>query len=83
MKKLSEQEKKTVQEFAEMALSALEIQTITGLDRNSEDFRKAFQTGILLVKAKVHKSIITLAENGSAPAQAMADKLILSAQNKR
>lgn len=81
--KIAKYEQELEQIEAKLIENEHDIQVITGFDKNSQDFNNAYQKGLIMTKAKIQKSIITLAENGSAPAQAMADKLIRQAENKR
>lgn len=65
-----------VVDFATLHFTEGQISLITGFDMNHPDFAKAIQKGYLLSEAKVRKSIFQLAESGSAPAQALALKII-------
>ena len=61
-----------IEQFAQNLLTKKEIEVITGTARNTVGFNEAFQKGLLLRKSSIHKSILDLAEAGSAPAQQMA-----------
>lgn len=65
-----------VEEMASLFFSEAEILVIVGLTEVCPTFRNAFKRGRLLREAKVRKSIFTLAESGSSPAQTIAMKII-------
>jgi hypothetical protein len=69
---MTQQESLAIEEFASNLLTEKEIEVITGISRTDVDFQVAYQRGALLRKSKIHKSILDLAEAGSAPAQGIA-----------
>lgn len=70
---------KEIEYFAGLMYTLKEVQIITGFlteDYFSEDIQNSYQRGQLLADSEVRKSIMDQAKSGSAPAQAMAAKLL-------
>jgi hypothetical protein len=84
--KFTEEQLMQVQEFAALLFTPAEILIILDLAAQpcdefctlltTPEFTKAFDRGRLLTEAKVRKSILDLAAQGSGPAQMLADKMI-------
>jgi hypothetical protein len=69
---LTPEQTTAISELSELLMTKKEIETITGITRNTQGFSEAYQKGLLLRKSRIHKAILDLAEAGSAPAQSMA-----------
>jgi len=69
---LSEAQSKEIEELSGLFFNEEEIEEITGLNRTLEGWNKAFRRGALMQEAELRKSIISLAKDGSSPAQTMA-----------
>jgi hypothetical protein len=74
-----------IEKFAGLGMPPKEIEIIVeleegtilnNLNRNHTPEAKAYLKGKLLLKAELNKSIITLAKQGSGPAQTMLKNLI-------
>lgn len=88
---LTKEQLNSVTEFAEAGMNVDEIAIILDVDRKefikqvtniNSDIYKAYQKGLLMVKYRIQKSIIKMAERGSNPAQIQAQKLIQDAELK-
>lgn len=82
---MSDQDLIDIKRLAELQFSWKEISFMLGLnvqefsrrlDNENDEVYKAYQGGKMEMEMKVRKSIFTLANAGSSPAQAMAQKLI-------
>ena len=73
---LSPEQIEEITELAACFFLEEEILEIMQLKVPSPEFKNACKTGYLLSEAKLRKSILDLAQAGSAPAQAMAVKLL-------
>ena len=82
---LDPEELQQIEEFGGLFFSSDEIATIMGVDRFDletalQDERhagfQAYQRGKLRAKAELRKSILTLAKQGSGPAQTLALRLL-------
>ena len=90
--KLSDEQKKELQELAELpGITSQEIATImqlnvdefdTELLNTESDIYKAFNTGKLKAKATFSKKVMQLSNQGSGPAQTLVAKLMKDAEIK-
>ncbi len=72
----------TAQEFGELLFTESEILEIMELDKPTPEFKRAIRKGALLSEAKIRKSILKLAQDGSSPAQTVSQKLIDNLKRK-
>jgi hypothetical protein len=72
----------TAQEFGELLFTESEILEIMELDKPTPEFKRAIRKGALLSEAKIRKSILKLAQDGSGPAQTVSQKLIDNLKRK-
>jgi hypothetical protein len=73
---LSEEDLKEIEEMAGLFFTEEEVEEITGTRRDSKEWKLAFRRGSLKAEAALRKSIISLANDGSGPAQSMAMKML-------
>lgn len=73
---LSEEKLKEIEELAGLFFTIEEIEEITDARNESKEWQKAYRKGSLLEEAKLRKSIISLAHDGSSPAQTLAWKML-------
>jgi hypothetical protein len=92
MVKITEEQRKEIEDFAYRLIAPEEIAIITGigkaifleeLQNEESEISKAYHKGLLISKAKLHEGIIKLANAGSAPAQAQMQKMIDQVSIKR
>jgi hypothetical protein len=72
----------TAQEFGELFFTEEEILEIMEIDKTSHELKRAIRKGTLLAEAKIRKSVLKLAQDGSGPAQTVAIKLIDNLKRK-
>jgi len=90
MKPLTEEEITNLRNLAEALLTDEQIADVLELSyaeflqlmEDSSEVNKALKAGRLLTVAKVNKSIIEAAEQGSSPAQAMVKKMVDNLTNR-
>lgn len=70
------------QEMGELFFSDEEILEIMEMKEVTPELRKAIRKGALLQEAKIRKSILKLAQDGSGPAQTVALKMIDNLKRK-
>ncbi len=91
LKNTSMEEKlEQIENLAALMMSAADIALVVEIDKDEfieqvketgSDIHKAFYRGRLLREASLRQAVIKMAEAGSAPAQALADKYMDSAKN--
>jgi len=90
MLRLSDEEKKTVEEFAALLLKPEEVALICQLNPEQAeidmidkegDFYLAYMRGFYLTKAKIRKSVVEMAQRDSSPAHNLSHKLISQIEN--
>lgn len=75
---LSDEQAAEIEELAGYFFTEDEVEEITGLEKSTCGFKKAFRKGSLKAEAEIRKSIIQLAKDGSSPAQTLAWKMLES-----
>lgn len=73
---LGEELVKEIEELAGLFFTIEEIEEITETRNQSKEWQQAYRKGALLAEAELRKSIISLAKDGSSPAQTLAWKML-------
>lgn len=73
---LSEEDLEEIEKMAGLFFTEEEVEEITGTNQQSEGWKRAFRKGSLKAEADLRTAIISLANDGSGPAQSMAMKML-------
>ena len=73
---LSDEQAKEIEELAGLFFSIEEVEEITGTTNTTKEWKQAFRKGSLLAEAELRRYIISLARDGSSPAQTLAWKML-------